>query len=184
MITVEQIEQWQGEPVLDSDGEQLGKVADVFYDAGSGEPVLLAVKSGLLGRHSRLVPLDGASVGRGHVRVAHTQAQVEGSGDAGEDGAIDEATLERLESAYGVKFAANVELWSATEMEARRVEAQDARRRADELEREAHVKLAEHEAAKQHAEGATSNAEAAERAAAKAREAALEARRQAERYSG
>jgi sporulation protein YlmC with PRC-barrel domain len=184
MVNVERIEEWRGEPIVDSAGEQLGKLDEVFFDAGTGQALLLSVRSGLLGRHSRLLPIDGATVSRTYLRLPYTKEQVEASAEMNGEGTIDDPTLAALESSYGIKLPAELELWSATEMEAHRAEAQAASERADALERDAQAKLAQHESAKQQAAGAATTAEAAERAAAEARDAALKARQQADQYGG
>jgi hypothetical protein len=181
MITVERIEEWRGEPVVDSAGEQLGKLDEIYFDTGSGQALLLSLRSGLLGRHSRLAPIDGAAVSRTYLRLAFTREQVESSAELNGEGTIDDAVLEGLESSYGVKLPDELELWSASEMEQRRIEARAAKERADALEQEAQAKLAEHETAREQAAGAASSADAAERAAAEAREAAVKARQDADR---
>lgn len=181
-INVERIEEWRGETVIDPGGEHLGKLEEVFFDAKRGDPLLVSVRSGRLGRKSRLVPIAGATVGRGYVRIVYGREQFEASAEIPGDSGLDEGTLQGVESSYGVKLPEELELWSASEMEAHRAEAEEARRRADELERAAQAKLTEREAARQQAVGAASQAEAAEREAEQAREAAVEARKQADRF--
>ena len=80
MVQVQRIEDWLGQQVVDRDGEDLGKLDDVFYDTESGAPVLISIKSGLLGRKSAVVPLDGATVDRDHLQVAHTKETIETAG--------------------------------------------------------------------------------------------------------
>jgi hypothetical protein len=182
MITVERIEDWRGEAVIDADGEHLGKLEELYFDARRGEPLLAAIKPGMLSRHQRVAPVEGARVSRGYLRLAHRRAEIERGAEIGGADDIDAGMLERIESVFGVTFPDELELWSGTEIAARRAEAEEARRRADGLEREAQARLAEHESAKSQAEGAASGAEAAERAAAEARAAAIEARRHAENF--
>jgi hypothetical protein len=182
MTLVERIEEWRGEPVIDPDGEQIGKLDEVFYDAVSGEPLLLAVRSGMLRSRSRLVPLAGATVGRAHLRVAFRKDVVERAAPMPEADAVDSATIDGIESTYGVVLPDELELWSASEMQARRAEAEAARQRAEQLEREAAAKLSQSEAAKQQADGAASDADAAGREAERAQREAAEARRAAGQY--
>ncbi len=182
MTEVERIEEWRGEPVIDSDGEQIGKLDEVFYDAVSGNPLLLAVKSGLLRSRSRLVPLEGATVGRAHLRVAFKKDVVDGAAEMPEAAAVDAATIDAIESSYGVALPDELELWTASEMQTRRAEAEAARQRAEELEREAEAKLAHSESAKEQADGAASDADAAAREAERAQRQAAEAREAAGKY--
>jgi len=74
-ITIEDVKEWQGQEVLDTAGEKLGKLDDVFYDAESDAPAFAGVKSGLIGKRLTLVPLTGATAARGHLRVRVTKDQ-------------------------------------------------------------------------------------------------------------
>lgn len=182
VINVEQLEQWRGQPVLDPAGEQLGKLEDVYLDQASGTPMLIAVKSGLLGRHAKLIPIDGATVSRDHVRVVHDKATVDGAPDAAGDGPPDAVALDEIGATYGLKFSNRVVLETAAAAEARRAEAQAARERADQLAEEARDKIAARDAAHERAQGASDQATQAERDAEAARQAALTAREQAQRF--
>lgn len=180
MIGVEHIEEWRGRQVLDPAGEQLGKLEEVLFDSVTDTPLLISVKSGLLGRRSALVPVDGATVGPDYVRVAHRKAQVDRV--HGFDGLPDATQLGALGGVYGLEFSDRVRLETASEREANRAEAEAARARAEQLEAEAEQKLAAREAAHERAQVAGDDEGRAEREAAEARQAALEARKHADRY--
>jgi sporulation protein YlmC with PRC-barrel domain len=182
VISVEHIEQWRGQQVIDPTGEQLGKLEEIYLDESSGTPMLIAVKSGLLGRRSKLVPIDGAAVGRDYVRVAHDKATIDGSPDTAGDGAPDAVALDEIGAAYGLKFSDRVALETAATAQARRAEAEAARAHADHLAEEARVKIAERDAAHERAQGASDQATQAEQDAEEARRAALKAREDAQRY--
>jgi hypothetical protein len=182
MISVENIESWRGQAVVDPADEQLGKLEEVYFDKSSGTPLLIAVKSGLLGRRSKLIPIDGASVSRDYVRVVHDKATVDAAPEAAGDGAPDSPALDAVGAAYGLRFAERVTLESSGEAEGRRAEGEAARVRADELAREARTKIEARDAAHERAHGASEEATQAEREAEEAREAALAAREKAQRY--
>ena len=176
MIAAEHLEAWRGQTVLDPSGETLGKLEEVYLDSGSQEPILIAVKSGLLGRHVSLIPVNDATVGPDYVRVAHDQESVDRAGSGSAEGVPDAAALASLGSIYGLRFADRLELESASDVEARRAVAEEARRRAEELEIAAQQRESERDAARQHAQGAGQEATQAEREAAEARRAADRAR--------
>ncbi len=182
MIEVEHIEGWKGQSVVDSAGEQLGKLDEVYFDQGTETPILIAVKSGLLGRRTSLVPIDGATVGRDYVRIAYTQEVVDQAPGSSGDGAPAGEELYAVGAAYGLKFSDRVTLESAGDLERRRAEAQAARQRAEELAAAAQDKIAQRDAAHQRAQGASAEATQAEREAEEARQAALEAQEHAARY--
>ena len=183
MVHAEDIAAWRGQPVIDPDGEQIGKLEDVLFDSGSGTPLLLSVKSGLLGRRSTLIPVEGASVGPDWVRVTYAKQTAEDAGRA-EDPVPDAAGLATLGEAYGLRFSDQITLESTDRRDAQRAEAEAARARAANLEAEAQQKLAAREAAAEDARAAGDNAGQAEREAEAAREAAARARAEADRYDG
>jgi len=184
VIAAERIEDWRGADVRDPDDVSLGKLQEVFLDAPTGTPILFSIKSGRLGRHVRLIPADGATVGPDYVRVNHDKAAIEGSPESDREQTPDAAALDQIGEAYGLRFSAKVSLESATVADTRRAEAAEARRRAEQLEAEAEEKAAAHESAQSRYEGASAEAERAEREAAEAREAAQRAREEAARHDG
>lgn len=68
-IVIEDIKDWRGQDVVDSQGEKLGKLEEVYYDTESDVPAFGAVKSGVVGKHITLVPLAGATAGQSYIRV-------------------------------------------------------------------------------------------------------------------
>jgi hypothetical protein len=182
MVRAQRIEDWLGQRVVDRDGEDLGKLDDVFYDAESGAPVLISVRSGLLGRKSALVPLDGATVNRDQLQVAHTKETIGTAGQLDTTGAPAGEELSRLGAGYGLQLSAGMKLDSATEMQARRAAGEEARQRAEEADAAAREKIDARDAAVERAEGAHSDARAAEGEAEQARRQALEAQKEADRY--
>lgn len=182
MIGVDRIEAWRGQKVIDPADQDLGKLEEVFIDVGSGTPLLISVKHGLLGRHATLIPIDDALVGRDYVRVAHTKQVVESAGTRKGDTAPGPDELAAVGSAYGLQFSDQVRLESASEIERAQAEEEAARARAAQLEAEAQQKLQAHEAARQQADSAGVDAGQAEREAEEARQRALQARQEADRY--
>jgi len=182
VLNVEHIEEWRGQHVLDCDGQQIGKLEEVFYDVASGEPVLLSVKSGLLGRHLRLIPLAGASVGHDYVRVAYGSEEIEEiehAEDSSAQGILGREQTDRIAALYGLDLAEGIELESASVIAGRRAQAEEARRRAGELAREAHKKDAEREDAQRRERSAAAETELTRREAEQATRAAAEARQAA-----
>jgi hypothetical protein len=173
MNQVEHIEGWQAE---------LGKIDEVYFDSASESALLIAVKSGLLGRHSALIPLDGATFGRDYVRVVHSQATVDTASSSYGGGTPSRDELAAVGSAYGLTFPDPLELETSSEREDRYAEAEAAHQRATELAATAQEKLEQRDAAGEHAMDAKARADQAQAEAERARRAALEAREQAQRY--
>jgi hypothetical protein len=174
MLSVEQISEWLGQDVVDSEGESLGKLEDVYYSRGQAAPQLALIKSGLFGRKQTIVPLQDASVGREHVRVAYTLEQIANASEAStlEPGeTIAGSGAQQLADAYGVRLATD-DLDSANALEQRRAAAQEAEVHASELEAEARERAEGAEEARASARQQSAQAADAEQAAQRAREQA------------
>lgn len=70
------IAEWHGKMLLDSEGERIGKLQDVYVDVENDEPQFATVKEGLIGRHLTFVPLGGITIGPDDLQVAVTKEQV------------------------------------------------------------------------------------------------------------
>jgi hypothetical protein len=104
-VMAENVADWKGQEVLDLDGEKVGKLEDVFYDGETDEPAFAAVKSGVIGKHLTLVPLGGASVAPGHLRVGYRKSAVKDAPSFDTDAELsldDEAEAYRF---YGLAYA-------------------------------------------------------------------------------
>jgi hypothetical protein len=184
MLNVEQIEEWAGQDVLDSEDERVGKLEDVFYSTAGGDAVFASVKSGLLGRHSNLVPLAGASVGRDYVRTAYTKAQIDdANSDVDAGGELSHESARQLSSAYGIELRQDEEFESATLINERKQAVAAARSEADALEAEAQKRAAEAEEAQGTAQSAHQNATEKSEQSARALAEAEQARADAERIA-
>lgn len=75
-MALENIREWEGSEAVDPDQARIGKIADVYFDADTDEPLFVTVHSGLLGRHLTFVPATGAALGQGYLQVSRYKAQV------------------------------------------------------------------------------------------------------------
>jgi hypothetical protein len=179
MTTAEQLEQWRGRAVVDADGDDIGKLDDVYY-ATDGTPVLARIRSGLMGRHHSIVPLEGSSVSRDYLRVAYRGEQIEqaGRGETGEH--LDSGAATALGQAYGIVLPGSEAGYETSAMlQARQAEALAAQERAAALDAQAQGLQGDAAAARAKAERADASAAQVEQDAAAASQAADEARRQA-----
>src|SRR5271165_4373478 len=67
---------WHGKMLIDSDGEKIGKLQDVYVDVENDEPQFATVKEGFIGRHLTFVPLGGIKVGPDELQVAVAREQI------------------------------------------------------------------------------------------------------------
>lgn len=86
MIEVGDIREWRGQDVLDQDGHKIGTLESVYVDVATDEPYFATVTTGLPTRRRLVfVPLPGARVGPGYVKVAYPKALVKGGLAIGTD---------------------------------------------------------------------------------------------------
>jgi stress response protein YsnF len=101
-MTMDRLEQLRGAPVLDSSGEKIGSVEEVFYDEQTNQPEWIGIGTGFLGTKRVLVPLEGASVQGDSVTVGYDKDRVKDSPDIDSDEISQERERE-LYSYYGIQ---------------------------------------------------------------------------------
>ena len=69
MNSTQNMSDWRGKPLLDRDGEKLGKLEDVYVDTDSDEQLFGTIKEGMIGRHLTFVPLRGSTASPDHLQV-------------------------------------------------------------------------------------------------------------------
>jgi uncharacterized protein YrrD len=71
------VAEWHGRMIVDTDGEKIGKLEDVYVDVQTDVPQFATVKEGFLSKHLTFVPLGGIAVGPDQLQVAVTKQQVQ-----------------------------------------------------------------------------------------------------------
>jgi uncharacterized protein (TIGR02271 family) len=101
MATLQDIETWRGRTLVDSSGDKIGKIEDVYLDRQSGEPEWVAVKTGIFGSNVSFVPIHDASNTGDDLQVAYTKDQVKDAPNIDPDGELSPEEERRLYSHYG-----------------------------------------------------------------------------------
>jgi hypothetical protein len=178
MPTVERIESWHGQDVLDDAGQKTGRLEEVYYDAGGQDPVLISIKHGMLGRQVQLVPVADAVLSRDYLRLPFSGEQIGQSPSVSVEDELNSEQVAAVAALFNVTLSSGGPLYSATLLERRRSEAETAERRAKELEREADHRKEEAEEAGRRAGAAAEEAHAAQRARERAEAAASDPSRE------
>lgn len=76
MIDKELLDRFYGSIVYDSSGDKIGKIGTVYLDDRTDEPIFATVSTGLFGTSESFVPLQGAHLDGGDIRVDYTRDQV------------------------------------------------------------------------------------------------------------
>ena len=97
VVVHQNVAEWHGKDLIDSLGEKIGKLEDVYVDVETDEPMFGTVKEGFIGRHLTFVPLPGASFAPDYLQVAVSKEQVKSAPNieikGGELSQADESTL-------------------------------------------------------------------------------------------
>jgi hypothetical protein len=183
-MEIEQIEEWKGQDVVDCDGEKIGKLEDIYFEAGSRDAVFGSVKTGMLGRRHFLVPLAGATISRDHIRVAYHQDHVKDAPQADPGATLESGMEQELARHYAIELTAPAagdtgRYESASAREEREARAREATKRAEELEALADRKAAEAREVELQADDTHRQAQQAQDERDRAERAAAEARAEA-----
>jgi len=98
------MQSWVGRPAVGSEGEKLGKIADIYLDDQTGTPEWLAVSTGLFGSRVSFVPLQGAAADGDALRVPFSKDQVKEAPNAEADGHLSKAEEASLYEHYGLTY--------------------------------------------------------------------------------
>jgi len=105
MFPAENLRDWRGEKVIDPEGNKIGELEAVYYDTASDEPAFATVKVGMIGRYRlALVPLLGATVTPGAVRVRYDKKLVSDAPSIDTDGELTAADEPRLFAHYELPY--------------------------------------------------------------------------------
>jgi uncharacterized protein (TIGR02271 family) len=91
-----------GTEVLDRDGERVGKVGNVYVGDDDRQPRWVTVRTGLFGQKESFVPLQGARIADGGLRVQTTKDAVKEAPRIDADGHLSDAEGQRLYEHYSL----------------------------------------------------------------------------------
>jgi sporulation protein YlmC with PRC-barrel domain len=100
---------WRHKDVLDTTGDKIGSVDDVYYDDATGRPQWLLVKTGLLGTKKVLVPAYDVGLQGDELTVPFTEEKVKGAPRFDPDEMLTEEHERTLYSHYDLDYVASVE---------------------------------------------------------------------------
>jgi sporulation protein YlmC with PRC-barrel domain len=75
-VALRDFSEWHGKDLIDSAGERIGKLEDVYFDVETDQPQFATVKEGLFGRHLTFVPLTDIILGPNDLQVSVTKSLV------------------------------------------------------------------------------------------------------------
>ncbi len=118
---------WIGHTVVDTDGDKVGKVQDVYLDDQTGQPAWMSVKTGLFGGHASFVPFQQASADGDELVIPYSKATVKDAPRVDAEGRPNPQEEAELYRYYERDYAA-----PANRREAREDRSDDAMTRSEE----------------------------------------------------
>jgi uncharacterized protein (TIGR02271 family) len=100
---------WKGRKVIDSDGDKVGKIDEVYEDTGSGQPEWVLVDTGLFGGKSNFVPVAGARPSGQDVQLDFTKDQIKDAPGIEADGELSHQEEHDLFVHYGLDYGGSAQ---------------------------------------------------------------------------
>jgi hypothetical protein len=86
MMQVEEVIGWIDRSVLDPSGHKVGSVSQIFVDDTTNCPEWAAINTGLFGRRSSFIPIEGMDLEGEDLRIPWDRAQVKDAPQVDDDG--------------------------------------------------------------------------------------------------
>jgi len=102
MIGTEHLQTLVGSNAVDSDGDKLGKIGNVYLDDRTGDAAWATVNTGLFGTKESFVPLASARIENDQLVVPFDKAKVKDAPKVSDDGHITDDEQEELYRYYGL----------------------------------------------------------------------------------
>jgi len=103
-----------GGDVLDSTGDKIGSIAQLYVDDRSTQPSWVTVRTGLFGMRESFVPLDDATEDGINIRVPYTKDQVKDAPNIDADEHLSPEEEQRLYRHYGLSAGGTGEVAGQT----------------------------------------------------------------------
>jgi uncharacterized protein (TIGR02271 family) len=98
---------WRGRTVVDSSGDKIGTVDEIYVDAQTDQPEWATVNTGLFGMSSSFVPLTTATPRGEDVQVSVSKDEVKDAPRVDPDGELSPDEEQALYAHYGLDYGSN-----------------------------------------------------------------------------
>src|SRR5919204_2669746 len=107
MPDLDTVNRWRDRnlPVIDSEGDKVGTIADIYVDSETGQPEWALVNTGILGMKSTFVPLAQAREVDDQLQIPYTKAQIKDAPGLGAGGELAREDEARLYQHYGLEYS-------------------------------------------------------------------------------
>jgi hypothetical protein len=123
---------WRGRTVRDRDGEEVGRLGDIYLDPRTDRPAWASVRTGLFGRRETIIPLGEIRDADDELHLPYDAARVKEAPNVDPDIAPTPEEEERLFAHYGIRDDAATPGAETADVERRDVAASTEPSRDDE----------------------------------------------------
>ena len=99
------VAKWRGRDAVDSDGDKIGSIDEIYLDTETDKPEWLAVKTGLFGSKVSFIPIAEARDTGAEVQVPYDKQQVKDAPNAEADGELSQEEEASLYRHYGLDYS-------------------------------------------------------------------------------
>src|SRR3978361_19841 len=103
-----------GRTAVDSAGDKIGKIGQIYLDDASGQPQWVTISTGLFGTKESFAPISGYRLDGDNVVLNVTKDQVKDAPNVDADGHLDDAENDRLYAYYDASFGTTTDTATAT----------------------------------------------------------------------
>jgi uncharacterized protein (TIGR02271 family) len=105
MATSSDVLSWRGQDALDSDGDKIGKIEEIYLDAESNEPEWALINTGMFGTKRSFVPLRNASPSGDGITVGFDKDTVKNAPKVDPDGRLSQQEEAALYRHYDFEYS-------------------------------------------------------------------------------
>ena len=104
MTNPDELQNIMGRTAVDSNGDKIGKIGQIYLDDASGSPQWVTISTGLFGNKESFAPIGGYRINDDDVVLNVTKDQVKDAPNVDADGHLDDAENDRLYEYYAGSF--------------------------------------------------------------------------------
>ena len=100
MMAPEQLQSMIGKNAVDSDGDKIGRIGQIYLDDSTGDPQWVTVSTGLFGTKESFAPLYGSRAEGDNLVLTVSKAMVKDAPNVENDGHLEESEVQALYQYY------------------------------------------------------------------------------------
>jgi uncharacterized protein (TIGR02271 family) len=100
MMSPEQLQSMIGQNAVDSSGDKIGRIGQIYLDDSTGDPQWVTVSTGMFGTKESFAPLYGSRSEGDNLVLAVSKAMVKDAPNVENDGHLDESEVQALYQYY------------------------------------------------------------------------------------